>query len=236
MLPSDQGDRNGSLVRFWEREIPYQHALPRYSARMAQRLLDGCEPPGGWTGRRVLDLGAGFGEALRHLIGKGASGVALDIVEANARHCAGFAPSVRADVRRIPLRDASFDFVYSLGVVEHFPETLEALREHRRVLKPGGGCLVVVPNLVSPYAASFLYHYLRGNSVDLASVGKRYSRSAFRDLALRAGFRRADVRPCYGHAFLRVLPFGYNETAARVLEKLTLSGLFGHWLACVASG
>ena len=42
-----------------------------------------------------------------------------------------------ADVRVLPFADASFDAIYSMGTVEHFPETQAAVLELARVLKPG---------------------------------------------------------------------------------------------------
>jgi SAM-dependent methyltransferase len=124
--------------------------------------------------------------------------------------------------------------VYSLGVVEHFRETAQAIREHWRVLKPGGLCLIVVPNLISPYSMSILYHALRGNEVSLASVGKRFTKRRLGEMVRAAGFTRSEIIACYGHAFLRILPFGYNPAVAACADVLTLSPLFGHWLACAA--
>lgn len=53
---------------------------------------------------------------------------------------------LRSDVRRIPLADASVDAVLSLGVVEHDEAgPLPALREARRILRPGGIMVLAVP-------------------------------------------------------------------------------------------
>ncbi len=41
--------------------------------------------------------------------------------------------------------DASFDCVLAFDVLEHIPEHLQALREIARILKPGGYCIVSVP-------------------------------------------------------------------------------------------
>ncbi len=51
------------------------------------------------------------------------------------------------DARRLTLESGSFDFVYSLSVVEHIPGDgdREAMEEIARVLKPGGKALVEVP-------------------------------------------------------------------------------------------
>jgi len=47
-------------------------------------------------------------------------------------------------VENLPFHDASFDIVYAWGVLHHTPNTEQAVREVRRVLRPGGTALVLV--------------------------------------------------------------------------------------------
>jgi ubiquinone/menaquinone biosynthesis C-methylase UbiE len=42
------------------------------------------------------------------------------------------------DVEHVPAEDASYDAVFDFGIVHHVPDWRSALREIRRVLKPGG--------------------------------------------------------------------------------------------------
>ncbi len=51
------------------------------------------------------------------------------------------------DARRLTYPDDSFDFVYSISVIEHIPDDGDAvsLREFRRVLKPGGILVIQIP-------------------------------------------------------------------------------------------
>ena len=78
------------------------------------------------------------------------------------------------DVRKpFPLRDASFDFVYSEHMIEHltYAEGQHCLRETLRVLKPGGRVRVATPSLERLAA---LY--------DGGEVGERYVRWAVETL------------------------------------------------------
>jgi ubiquinone/menaquinone biosynthesis C-methylase UbiE len=70
------------------------------------------------------------------------------------------------DVRELPFLDASFDFVYAGGVVEHFRESGEAVNEMARVLRPGGRLLFTVP----AFTLSYPYLFLRGNVPAVAVV------------------------------------------------------------------
>jgi SAM-dependent methyltransferase len=50
-----------------------------------------------------------------------------------------------ADLRRLPIADASFDFVFASHVLEHIPEDRLAIGEISRILKPGGIAVLPVP-------------------------------------------------------------------------------------------
>ena len=61
--------------------------------------------------------------------------------------------TVRADVRRLPFEDGSFDAVVSISTLDHFEsrdEILTGLNELARVLRPGGQLLLTLDNLANP--------------------------------------------------------------------------------------
>ncbi len=52
---------------------------------------------------------------------------------------------VRADIRRLPFSDGSFDVVFASHVLEHISEDRQAMCEIRRILRPGGLAIIEVP-------------------------------------------------------------------------------------------
>jgi SAM-dependent methyltransferase len=51
----------------------------------------------------------------------------------------------QADIRLIPYAENCFDFVYTMGTIEHVDEYTQAISEVYRVLKPGGKAIIGVP-------------------------------------------------------------------------------------------
>lgn len=95
----------------------------------------------------VLEVGAGSG-LLQDQV---EDYTALDISASARRYF--HKPFVEADARAMPFRDGEFDAVWSIWVLEHVPNPEQALREMRRVLKPGGMLLLYPAWMCSPYAA-----------------------------------------------------------------------------------
>ncbi len=138
---------------------------------------------GEWNGR-LLDVGCGPGWDLAALPA-GVSAVGLD---RDGRHVA-FAPFVLGDAGRLPFRDAAFDVVWTLDLLEQRGvDALQALRDIARVLRPGGQVLVRVP------AHSWLY----GPHDRLWGGARRYARSELAALVRDAGLsiRRLTYANC----------------------------------------
>lgn len=141
-----------------------------------------------------LEIGSGSGRWSVLFGADSYIGIEIDYKAAVFGHrCFGIEVIV-ADTRWLPLRGGLFDLVYSLGVVEHFPETASAIAEHCRVTKKGGKLVISVPSLVSPFivpsiARSFLRGY-DGKSYQLV-FGKRFTKSQFRQLL--SGFELVEI-------------------------------------------
>lgn len=64
------------------------------------------------------------------------------------------------DIRKLPYPDNFFDFVYTMGTIEHIPRPIEAMREIYRVLKPGGRAVIGVPNKYEWFGKSIVLDIL----------------------------------------------------------------------------
>ena len=102
-------------------------------------------------GQRVLEIGVGMGADYEQWLRCGAIASGVDLSQSSLdqarRRCelAGLRHDLRvADAENLPFPDATFDVVYSYGVMHHSPDTARCLREASRVLKPGGEARIML--------------------------------------------------------------------------------------------
>ncbi len=116
----------------------YERGRPDYPAAAVDWLVErlGIGPR-----RTVLDLAAGTGKLTRLLIPAGAEVIAVEPIAAMRAKIAG-ARVLEGTAEAIPLADASVDAV-TVAQAFHWFRAEEALREIRRVLRPGGGLALV---------------------------------------------------------------------------------------------
>ena len=185
--------------RLWSRQSPVPMPyfmrwillVPR-GPHSPARLLRMLAPR---RGERILEIGPGVGvHALPVAAALRPDGV-LDVLDAQqemlddlmrraARRGLGNIVPRRGDAQRLPYPDATFDGAYLMSVLGEIPDAPLALRELRRVLKPGAR-LVVGEVLVDP---------------DFISV------PTLRKMAGDAGFvleRQLGPRVAYGAVFRR---------------------------------
>lgn len=112
----------------------------------------------------VLDIGCGTGAALRHAAATVTEGGLIGVdpvprmIEIAKQRTVGHPASARIEFRlgsaeKIPLGDASSDFVFAFDSIDHWRDIRQGLREIQRVLAPGG-TLAVAKDRGVPGAAS----------------------------------------------------------------------------------
>lgn len=102
-------------------------------------------------GLRVLEIGCGMGTDGAQFAKAGAIYTGIDLTDAAVElarkrfQVSGLPGEFHvADAERLDFPDASFDLVYSHGVLHHTPDIEAAVREIHRVLKPGGRAMVML--------------------------------------------------------------------------------------------
>jgi len=101
----------------------------------------------GWLGgqRRILEVGAGTGWQARKLSEWGHEVEAVDLADSNYAYERIWSIS-NYDGVHLPFESDRFDVVFSSNVLEHVEQLVPLLEEMRRVVKPGGYLVHVVPS------------------------------------------------------------------------------------------
>jgi len=155
------------------------------------------------SGQIVLDVGCSWGRWSIAAARAGCDPVGLD-VHVDALMAAGRvagqlgveAHFVCGDVQALPLRNGSVDVVFSYSVLQHIEraKVVRFFQEASRVLKPGGLCLVQLPNAFGMY--SFLRQAKRGfRQARPGTFEMRYwTRTGIRQAIEGAGLRNLQLR------------------------------------------
>ncbi len=165
------------------------------------------------AGARVLDVGCGTGR-LFELLSSPAIAVGVDVARSALEVAKDHGHSVvrtDLDAPRLPFRDASFDCVSCLAVVEHLFDPRVMIDEARRVLVPGGLLLVLVPNIRHYFRMYELFvrgHFPRTSGDPEGIDGGHLHYFTFSDLQAMlqsAGFTDVRLRGTNGIRFLPAL-------------------------------
>jgi ubiquinone/menaquinone biosynthesis C-methylase UbiE len=102
-------------------------------------------------GKDVLEIGVGLGADHQRLAQGGARLTGVDLTEraiAHVRRRLGLfglsSTLMTGDAENLPFTSATFDMVYSWGVIHHSPDTPRAIAEIHRVLRAGGVAKIMI--------------------------------------------------------------------------------------------
>ncbi len=152
------------------------------------------------AGDRVLDVGCGSGcltLAAQSWVGENGEAVGIDpspemieVARQNAKRAGSKAKFELGLAESLPFPDGSFDVVLNRLMLHHLPEDLKqrGLAEMRRVLKPGGICLVVD---FEPPKSGLLRLIVENHMTPMAHVDVRN----YLPLLTEAGFRDIETGP-----------------------------------------
>jgi SAM-dependent methyltransferase len=134
-------------------------------------------------GRReamILDIGCGAGSTLKEL-GKKGRGYGMDVSPRAVGYCLerGIDSVCLGDASRLPYGDGLFDLITSIDVLEHVKDDVDAMREMRRVAKPGAVIIFTVP----------AFQFLWSRRDDQCHHVRRYSLAEVKEKTRAAGLQ-----------------------------------------------
>ena len=138
----------GPVARGYDRwyERPAGRAHDRVQAADVARLL-----PRSSAGQRLLDVGCGTGHWTGRFAARGYRVVGVDVSPEMLAGARGVSPALAvADARALPFRDAAFDAVATVTMLEFVPDPVAAVRELARCTRPGGVILAATLNRLAP--------------------------------------------------------------------------------------
>ena len=207
LAPETKGSTIKSWARFYD-AVGWLMTFGKASA-MRKETVAFAQPA---AGEKVLDVGCGTGTdaiALRAKVGAGGEVVGLDAAPEMIAVARDKATKQGADIdfrvgliEEIPFPDDCFDLVLTSFMLHHLPDDLKrkGLAEIRRVLKPGGRCLVVD---LTVHGQSFVGHVMK-----LIGHGEQGQASELRAILDDAGFGEVEILESRFKqlAFVRALP------------------------------
>ncbi len=89
---------------------------------------------------------------------------------------------VQGDIRQLPFKDGEFDYVYTMGTIEHVPDPEKAVKEIHRVLSSGGVAVIGVPYRYDPFLRAAVAYFV--NKYNIGPYGEEmcFSWSQLREL------------------------------------------------------
>jgi SAM-dependent methyltransferase len=165
-----------------------RHWWYRGRRKVLDRVIDGLRVP---ARAQILDAGCGSGRNMIEFARHGVvTGVELSETSVCLARKRDVGEVIEGSVLEMPFAEGTFDLAASLDVIEHLEDDLAALRELRRVVKPGGALLVTVP----------AYKWLWSGHDEVNHHHRRYTRRTLQRVGEEAGWRQ--VRTTYFNSLL----------------------------------
>lgn len=173
-------------------------------------------------GASIIEIGGGAGWQAQRLVEAGFSVRSFDVPSSEFKNDLVF-PVEEYDGRRIPVPDASFDLAFSSNALEHIAE-LEAFQDElRRVLKPDGVAIHIVPS-ATWRIHTLLAHYPWLAKVAASLIESKFGWSKSRDTELIA---RASSRRSKSQLLSRILLSPRHGERGNALSEIWLFSRFG---------
>ncbi len=240
---------------FGERASFYTTSAVHTDPEVLGRVVAMAAPGPDWA---VLDVGTGTGHTAFALAPHTASVIGMDLTpemlaEAERLRSERSVPNVTfraGDAHRLPFGDGTFHLVTCRRAAHHFSDIRLALREMRRVLRPGGRLVIDDRSVPEDEGVDRLMNLM--DFYHDESHVREYRPSEWRRMLGAAGFAVEAVAPYDLHRPITSLTDGVSEANVRKIQE-TLNGLtdsqraifnliekdgqlhFNHWFVMVSA-
>ena len=179
---------------------------------------------------RILEIGIGTGRIALPLLQRGIGVIGIDLslamMEEIQKKVAGQdarAALAQADANALPFPDASFDCAYAVNVYHVVANWQHALREARRVVKPGG-CFLVSYGYIDPQSS---FGALRRK---LAEMAREYGVGALHPGAQSHDEVQAELERLGETRIVEVVRWSNAIVPARIVDGLAARRVSETWL------
>jgi SAM-dependent methyltransferase len=240
----------------WREKVPFAPGTKEYFEEIDRRFLDSAKAYlpfrskpfdvliryDGLADKDVLEIGVGQGTHAQLIAPECRSFTGIDLTETAAETTArrlelfGLPGKIQQmDAESMTFPDASFDYIWSWGVIHHSADTRRVLQEMHRVLRPGGQATVMVYHrtwwnfyVVYGLLKGVLQGHLmkHGNVHSVAqratdgAIARYYTPAEWREVT-QGIFKVEDVRICGLKSDVIPLPAGRLKS---LVERLMPSG------------
>lgn len=155
------------------------------------------------TGGRILDLGCGYNGDLLTALGPSFEGAGIDLSvnPKNKNLIKG-----RVD-EPLPFKDASFETVTALAIIEHVDDPERMLAEIYRVLKPSGKILITTPALVGKLSLEIMSGLGLISREEIDDHKRYYTKTTLAEAMEKAKLKKVRVKH-FGLAWMNLLAEG----------------------------
>jgi len=147
---------------FWEKQVTSEELIPRlirwgrsyWSCIYTNFIKKHC------VGPSVLEAGSGSAESTFRLANENKHVTEVTVLDYSRRSMALARRNAQiygvetdfivGDIHLMPFKPSSFDFVWNMGVLEHFEDPISILKEMKRVAKKGGKMAAIMPFKYAP--------------------------------------------------------------------------------------
>jgi SAM-dependent methyltransferase len=169
----------------------------------------------------VLDVGCSTGHVLVGIRDRAARIFGQELSRKEITYCR---ETHGLDVSDAPLSERfaseSFDYILLIFVLEHIAQPVEFLRELRRLLRPGGQLLIVVPNVMDPLVQLYDIPAFRQFYFCIEHLFY-YSPRTLEDVLARAGLT-GSIEAVQEYPITNHLNWGYRQKPSETLAARRL--------------